>query len=59
MSVLGWITISICGIVWISGWISCIANTENTRKGVWKVLGAVLLFFLWPYVAWSMMRQMG
>ena len=49
-----WWLIGIFGTLWVSGFVSSLYHVES--KGI---LGYVLLFFVWPYIAWVMMRQMG
>jgi hypothetical protein len=49
-----WWIIGLVSVLWVSGFIASLYHVESST-----ILGYVLLFFLWPYIAWSMMRQMG
>ena len=54
----GWIIFSVT-FLWLIGWIETLRHTDNTSK-TWygKIFGVLILFFLWPYVAWCMTLEM-
>lgn len=44
------------GAVWIAGWIATLRNTQaGDGAKLWqRILGPVVLFFVWPWVSWRM-----
>jgi hypothetical protein len=57
--VMWWVIIPLA-VLWLTGWINSFWHVQMTYT-TWygKVLGAIFLFFAWPYIAWAQMRQMG
>ena len=55
-----WWATSLVGLIWIIGWIAALHDTQIT--GGWFkrwIVGPIALFFLWPFVAYEMLKQMG
>lgn len=46
-------------VIWVFGWIAMIYNTSvfQETKVLKKIKGVILLFFIWPYIAFCMMNQ--
>jgi hypothetical protein len=52
-----WVIVPLAAL-WVTGWISSIRHTDNTAKTWWgKLFVWLMLFFIWPYIAWAMIRQ--
>lgn len=47
--------------VWCAGWIASYFETSIFQeKSIWRRVWLMAIsLFVWPYVAWCMMRQMG
>lgn len=54
----GWIVIYIFAALWLWGWVASISATSiGQERGFFKLRGIILLFFIWPYIAFCMMNQ--
>jgi hypothetical protein len=55
----GWIVFYIFAAIWLFGWIASVRETSIGQEpwGFFKIRGIILLFFIWPYIAWCMMNQ--
>jgi len=55
----GWIIFYLFCAIWIWGWIASILETSVSQepKLLKKIGGSLLLFFIWPYIAYCMMSQ--
>ena len=54
MSIALWIF----GVIWLFGWIASIRSTCVSQESGWKMIGgALLLFFVWPYIALCMFNE--
>ncbi len=38
---------------WFAAWIGILSEIEIEETGIRKIALAVLVFFLWPYLAWA------
>lgn len=59
MSTSAIVVLCMLSAVWLFGWIASIQETsvsQETNK-LKKAGQIVLLFFIWPYIAWKMMTQ--
>jgi len=45
--------------VWIAGWLATLFETGTLPDTnlFWRIAGAVMLFFLWPFIACAMARS--
>jgi len=52
----GWLVFYLCAAIWFWGWIASILETSVSQetKLLKKIGGAILLFFIWPYIAFCM-----
>jgi len=59
MQYFGWLVVYLFCAIWIWGWIATILQTSvsQERKIIKKIGGVVLMFFIWPYIAFCMMNQ--
>lgn len=50
---------ALLGIIWILGWIASYFETSVCQETnvLKKILQMILLFFIWPFVAFSMVNQ--
>jgi hypothetical protein len=55
----GWIVFYIFSAIWLWGWIASVRETSVSQetKTLKKIGGIILLFFIWPYVAFCMMNE--
>ena len=55
----GWLVFYLFAVIWLWGWVSSILGTSISQEpwGFFKIRGIVLLFFIWPYIAYCMMNQ--
>jgi hypothetical protein len=49
----------IFSVIWAWGWIASIFSTSVYQEAKFskKLLGSILLFFIWPYIAYCMASQ--
>lgn len=49
----------LCFAIWLAGWISSYCETSASQQSslLCKVWCLFVLFFIWPFVAWAMMRS--
>jgi hypothetical protein len=52
---------SLFAAVYLAGWVASYFETSICQEpSIWRRVWLMLIsLFAWPYVAWSMMRQMG
>jgi hypothetical protein len=55
----GWIAFYIFAAIWIWGWIIAARNVELEHSDkLWCKIGSyIILFFIWPYIAFCMLGQ--
>jgi hypothetical protein len=55
----GWIVTGIFAALWLWGWIASVRETSVSQetKILKKIGGIILLFFIWPYIAFCMLTQ--
>jgi hypothetical protein len=53
------IVILLFSTLWLLGWIASISETSvgQDKWGFSKIKGIIILFFVWPYIAWCMANQ--
>lgn len=55
-----WWVIGMFSIIWIIGWVASLRETETSGGKFCRwVVGPIVLFFIWPYIACAMARQRG
>lgn len=46
---------AILALLWLAGWIATMFDTRTDGNWFMRFVGGpVILFFIWPYVAWYM-----
>lgn len=55
----GWIVIYLFVIIWLWGWIAMAQDVEMEHSDrFWRKIGSwVILFFIWPYIAFCALSQ--
>lgn len=47
---------SLIALLWVIGWIATVRDTGTLPDTSWlkRTMGIVVMFFIWPAVAWAM-----
>jgi hypothetical protein len=56
---MGWFVIATFALLWLLGWAAAYSETSvsQEKRVLKKIGGIILLFFVWPYIAWCMANQ--